>query len=273
MYPTPKVATTDTTTQKMSTSIEHRFDVIIAEINHQCECNLHFDNHISSLEVTTLNIDQKMDRLLDHYASSVPSSKLQKLSSTPACEASQHPGHPSALQQNQDHSYMANLHRINLTGASNNDLPSPFLKPNIPQRHSNSQYFSNHQDNYFRSHHLTPTITNPLLSKSSSVYSQHHTITTSSIEQAYNTPSLLIQCSSHPLDSSISPQDICMIQSSFFRACHSCDGQLLSHNAIPIPSINNNSFVNLLTFHSPIDDSIIHHILDILYQTTPPINF
>ena len=105
MYPTPRVGTTDTNTQKMSSSIEHRFDVIVAEINHQRECNLHFDNRISSLEVTTSNIDQKMDRLLDHFASSVPSSKLQKLSSSPAREASQHPGHPSSSQQNQDHSY------------------------------------------------------------------------------------------------------------------------------------------------------------------------
>ena len=105
MYPTPRVGATDTTTQKISSSIEHRFDVIVAEINHQRECNHRFDNRISSLEVATSNIDQKMDRLLDHFASSVPSSKLQKLSSTPSREASQHPGHPSSLQQNQDHSY------------------------------------------------------------------------------------------------------------------------------------------------------------------------
>jgi len=168
---------------------------------------------------------------------------------------------------------MANLRRINLAGTSHKDIPSPFLKPNIPQRHPNSQYCSNHQDNYFRTHHLTPTINKPLLSKSSSVSSQHHTITTSNIEQDYDKPSLPIQRSSHPLDSSISTQDICMIQSSFFRACYSCDEQLLSHNAIPIPSITNNSFVNLLTFHSPIDDSIMHHILHIMYQTNSSFKF
>jgi hypothetical protein len=105
MYPTPRVSTTDTTTQKMTTSIEHCFDVIVAEINHQRECNLRFDNHISSLEVTTSNIDQKMDHLLDHFASSVPSSKLQKVSPTPVREASQHPGHPSSSQHYQDHNY------------------------------------------------------------------------------------------------------------------------------------------------------------------------
>jgi hypothetical protein len=168
---------------------------------------------------------------------------------------------------------MANLHRINLTGASNNDLPSSSIKPNIPQRNSNSQCHPIHQDNY-RSHHLTPsTISDLLLSNSSSFYSQYHSLTTSSTEQASNTSNLPIQHSSHPLDSSISPQDICMIQSSFFRACHSCDGQLLSYNAIPIPSINNNSFVNLLTFQSPIDDSIIHHILDIMHQTNTSYKF
>jgi len=59
----------------------------------------------------------------------------------------------------------------------------------------------------------------------------------------------------------------------FFWACYSCDGQLLSHNAIPIPYITNNSFVNLLTFHSPIDDSIMHHILHILYQTNSSFKF
>jgi len=168
---------------------------------------------------------------------------------------------------------MANLHKINLAGTSHKNIPSPFLKPNVPQKRTNNQYYKNHQDNYLSTHQLTPTINKQLLSKSSSVSSQHHTITTSNIEQGFDTPNLPIKRSSHPLDSSISTQDICMIQSSFLRACYSCDGQLLSHNDTPIPLITNNSFVNLLTFHSPIDDSIIHHILHIMYQTNSSLKF
>jgi hypothetical protein len=100
MFQTPRVSTTDATTQKMTASIEHHFDVIIAKTNHQRECNLRFDYCISTLEVTTSNSDQKMDRLLDHFASSVPSLKLQKVSPTPVHEALQHPGHPSSSQPN-----------------------------------------------------------------------------------------------------------------------------------------------------------------------------
>jgi len=68
---------------------------------------------------------------------------------------------------------MANLHKINLAGTSHKNIPSPFLKPNVPQKRTNNQYYKNHQDNYLSTHQLTPTINKQLLSKSSSVSSQH----------------------------------------------------------------------------------------------------
>lgn len=79
------------------------------------------------------------------------------------------------------------------------------------------------------------------------------------------TTTLPIQCSSHPLDSSISHQDIYMIQSSFYHASDQGEEQFLSYNGNPIPLAHNSSFTDLLTFNSPINDSIIQHVLHILH--------
>jgi hypothetical protein len=90
-------------------AINHRFDVTVAEITQQCECNMCFDNCISSLEVTTKNINQKMDRLLDRFDTSLPSTKIAKTTTNSIRDPTQIPGRPSLLHTNQDPSY----HRLN----------------------------------------------------------------------------------------------------------------------------------------------------------------
>jgi len=85
-----------------SAVLDHRFDIIVSKINQQKECNAHFDSRITNLEATTHSIDQKIDRLLDHFDSSFPSSKIQKTSINSARDTMHHPGRASSLQSAQD---------------------------------------------------------------------------------------------------------------------------------------------------------------------------
>jgi len=160
---------------------------------------------------------------------------------------------------------MANLHHIDLTGASTNSLPSSSNLSNIDNKNqtSNIEHFIRIITIRFIN---PPTIKDLLLSVPSSPYSCYHSFNLSKKEQlSHLTTTLPIQCSSHPLDSSISHQDIYMIQSSFYHASDQGEEQLLSYNGNPIPLAHNSSFTDLLTFNSPINDSIIQHVLHILH--------
>jgi hypothetical protein len=62
-------------------ALDNRFDMIRAEMQSQCEINVHFDSRIGSLEATTKQIDSKIDRILGHMESSLLSHKVQQTSS------------------------------------------------------------------------------------------------------------------------------------------------------------------------------------------------
>jgi hypothetical protein len=109
IYPAPHASMNSAAVRNTTASINHHFDVIVAEINQQRECNVCFDTCISSLEVTTSYIDQKMDCLLDRLASSIPSPRIPKNSPTSVRETTPLPGCPSPLQTNQDPNYHGQL--------------------------------------------------------------------------------------------------------------------------------------------------------------------
>lgn len=69
----------------------------------------------------------------------------------------------------------------------------------------------------------------------------------------------------HPLDSSITDQELSLIQSSFHTALLFPDAPLLSPTGSTIPLVTNVSFSDLLMFQSPINDSIITNILHVFY--------
>jgi len=66
----------------INNEISNKFDSIHTELNIQRECNARFDARISNLEITTQSIDDKIDLVLERLASTSPSHKIQKNSST-----------------------------------------------------------------------------------------------------------------------------------------------------------------------------------------------
>jgi hypothetical protein len=76
-------------------AIDNHFEMIRVEINNQREINTQFNNRIGSLELTTKQIDFKLDRLLDHMENSSSIHKIQKTSNVTFQEPSSLPGHPS----------------------------------------------------------------------------------------------------------------------------------------------------------------------------------
>jgi hypothetical protein len=77
---------------KINHETNNRFDNIYAELNIQCECNTQFDARISNLEITTQQIDDKIDLVLDRLAPSSPSHKIQKTTQHQHNESNHHPG-------------------------------------------------------------------------------------------------------------------------------------------------------------------------------------
>jgi len=86
---------------------------------------------------------------------------------------------------------------------------------------------------------------------------------------AHNLP---VHRCSYPLDSFISPAAIDDIQHAFNRAILLPNDYLLSTNRVPITSITNLAFTNLLSFDSPTPDSIIHNTLSICQKMHPSLN-
>jgi len=67
------------TPSQNSDEMEIKFNQIRAEMNHQRECNIHFDACISSLELRTQSIDSKIDMVLNRFAPpDSPTYKIQK---------------------------------------------------------------------------------------------------------------------------------------------------------------------------------------------------
>jgi hypothetical protein len=64
-------------------TVDQKFDQIREEINNQRLCNAQFDARIVTLETRTINIDSKIDILLDQYdVSFLSTHKIQRTTPT-----------------------------------------------------------------------------------------------------------------------------------------------------------------------------------------------
>jgi len=119
---------------------------------------------------------------------------------------------------------------------------------------------------------ITPITTKSCLStKPVNLQIHHSPATMNSPPNPANT--VPIGCSMHPLDLFISSEDISNIQQTYRQAIECPNASPISSTQTTITSITNSAFIDLLTFDSPIPDSIIHNILALCWKVNPTLKF
>jgi len=83
------------------------FEQVQNALTQQQECNMHFNAHIGSLEVTSQCIDSKIDVLLAKMDDSYPTSHKYQHTSSPPDDPLLPPGQVSHIQMHQVHHHHA----------------------------------------------------------------------------------------------------------------------------------------------------------------------